>query len=1097
MKKIFFRVSFNQKKARNIQILRLICLFAFFLVSSFNVSANSLKEKTVSVNFKNAPLKTVIAQIEKQTDYLFVFDEQTVDMKRVVSVSSKDASVEDVLRKVLNGTDIIFIIEGNNIVLKNETSTLKVSTNQKTRKITGIVTDNKGETIIGASVLVKGTKLGTITNYDGNFTLDVTDQSTLIVSYIGYLTMNFNVGTQKNVTIKLQEDVKTLDEVVVVGYGTQKKQSVTGSLQTVKSDKLKNITTPSVENMLNGKVSGVYVSPGSGQPGSVGTIVIRGKSTINGSTDPLWVIDGVIVGSDAGSLNPNDVESITVLKDAASTAIYGSQGANGVILVTTKRSKTEQLVIEASVKYGATTLNNGNFNVMNGSELYDYYKSFSNAEQIDFPRWNAGLRDSNYNWWDLANQTGTAQDYNISISGGNEKQRSYFSIGVYDETGAIKGYDFTRYNFRYKVDYKPLKFLTVKPQLSGSYRKIEDKQYSVSSMYSNLPWDSPFDAQGKIVEHRSPLWVNSNSTNYLYDLQWDKSNSKSYEFLASLDFDINITDWLTFSSINNYKYSGYAGSTYGDPRSSGTSGVNGRINEEQTNMARRYTNQLLRFNKIFGDHSVSALVGYEYNDYWYKKIKAIGTGFVPGFEVLDVTAKPEKVGGGISEWAVQSYLSNVNYDYKSKYLAQISLRRDGASNFGDEAKYGNFFSISGGWNIHNEEFFKVDWINQLKLRASYGSVGNRPKSLYPQYDLYSVSQNYNGIPGALIYQKGSQKISWEKSYTTGLGLDATLFNRFRLTMDVYDKNTSDLLYPVPVSGVTGVTSIWANVGKVNNQGVELTLGVDIIKTKDLLWSIDANIGLNRNKVDELYGTRKEMIVGDGSGIAGAANKLLKPGLDADSWYIREWAGVDPTSGSPLWYKTVKDAAGVESRVTTSKYAEANEVVCGAYTPDFYGGFTTNLRWKNCDLSAIFGYSVGGKIYNYSRSEYDSDGAYSDRNQMKLYGDWTRWEKAGDVATHPVASYNNSSNSNKASSRYLEDGDYLKLRSLTLGYNISLPKLYISSLRVFISGENLFCITNYSGIDPEITPTDGVISGTTSPGVYPSTRKFVLGFNVTL
>ena len=902
----------------------------------------------------------------------------------------------------------------------------------------------------------------------------------------------------------LYEDTKQLEEFVVVGYTIQRKESLTGSLQSISSEKLKNITTPSVENMLNSKAPGVYVAPGSGQPGSVGTVVIRGKSTVNGSTDPLWVIDGVIVGSSSGSLNPADIETMTILKDAASTAIYGSQGANGVIVVTTKNPKIDRLKIDFSAKAGVSNLNRGNLKVMNGAELYDYYKSFTNQESISFPRWDSDLRNSDFSWWDLASQTGFVQDYNLSMSGGSEKMRSLISIGVYDETGAVKGYDFRRYNLLYKTDYRPTDWLTIKPFISGSRRDIDNRQYSVSAMYSNLPWDSPYDENGNIVGHRTSKWVNSNSTNYVYDLQYNFSESTTYEFMGNLDFDVKLTDWLTFSSVNNIKANLHGSKSYSDPRSSSAEGVDGRINEYRSEMMRRYTNQLLRINKYWGKHSVNALLAYEFNDYSAKTLDATGTGFVPGFEILDVVARPEGTKGGISEWAVQSVFSNINYAYDGKYLGQLSLRRDGASNFGDNAKYGNFFSISGGWNIHREDFFNSDIVNELKLRASYGSVGNRPSSLYPQYDLYSVSSSvsYNENSGALISQIGNRDLTWEKTYTTGVGLDIALVDRVRLTLDYYDKNTSDLLYQVPVPGLTGVTRIWRNIGAVRNKGFEATASIDIIKNKELLWTIDGNIGLNRNKVTELYGVPDAVtgevapiIVGDGVGIAGSANRILRVGADSDTWYIREWAGVNPDNGAAQWYKTVTDANGNKTREKTEVYAEADEVETGAYTPKFFGGLSTSLYWKNFDMNAVFGYSVGGKIYNYSRAEYDSDGAYTDRNQMRLMSNWSRWEKPGDNATHPVASYNNSSNSNKVSSRYLENGSYFKMRTLSLGYNYVLPQYSIENIRLFVTGENLFTISNYSGVDPELPSYDGKVVGVTTT-VYPTTRKFMFGINLT-
>ena len=973
------------------------------------------------------------------------------------------------------------------------------SVTQQQKEIKGVILDAKtGDPIIGANVIIKGTTTGASTDFDGNFVLNAAPGATLEISYIGYVKVEIKATAGAPMTIRINEDSQALDEVVVVGYGVQKKSSLTGAMQVVNSAKLKDSTTPSVENMLSGKAPGVYVNQGSGRPGDIAAVVIRGKSTVNGSTDPLWVIDGVIVGSNAGALNPSDIESMSILKDAASTAIYGSQGANGVIMVTTKQGKTGKATINVSAKAGITQLEKGNFEVMNGEELYDLYKSYSNQSAISFSRWNEDLRSSNFDWWDNATQLGFAQDYNISISGGSDEIKTYTSIGVYDEDGAVKGYDYTRYNFRFKVDYKANDWLTIKPQLSASRKDVFDQQHSVSAMYGNLPWDSPYiiaaDGSQELVGNEpNPTWVNVKGSNYMYDQQWNFVESTSYEVMANLDFDIKITNDLSFSSVNNYKFTTHYSTTYTDPRSSGGISVDGRIEDYLSNTNRVYSNQLLRYNKLVDKHSISALAAYEWNTYEGRANKGIATGFAPGFEVADVAAVPEKVSSSRNEWAVQSMILNGNYAYDNKYLGQASFRRDGASNFGNNAKYGNFFSVSGGWVINKEEFFKATWVDQLKLRASYGSVGNRPTSLYPQYGLYNLSGKYNDLPGAIFAQAKNHDLTWEKTYTLGIGVDARFFNRFSVTLDYYDKNTSDLLYQVPLPGIIGISSIWKNIGAVKNRGFELSLGADIIQTKDWNWSVDANLGLNRNKVDDLYGGKSEIIVGDGSGIAGSAEKLLKPGYDVDTWFLTEWAGVDPETGQAQWYKT--NEAGEREKTFNYGDASKNKVDIGSYTPDFFGGFSTNLAWKNIDLSANFAYSVGGEIYNYSRAEYDSDGTYTDRNQMKLMDGWNRWEKPGDIATHPQGIYNNGTNSNKASSRYLEDASYLKLRNVTIGYNLELPKWNISNVRLFVSGENLFTITGYSGVDPEIPPVNGKITGVSS-AIYPSTRKFMFGLNVT-
>lgn len=978
---------------------------------------------------------------------------------------------------------------------------------QQTGKIKGTIVDSKtGEPVIGASVKVKGTKLAAVTDLNGEFELNTHANATLQISYVGF--KETEVKASNGMKISLEEDTESLEEVVVVGYGTQKKESLTGAMANIKGEKLKDITSATVENMLNGKVSGVYVAPGSGRPGSTGAIIIRGQTSINGATAPLWVVDGVIVGNSAGDLNPDDIETMTVLKDAASTAIYGSEGANGVVVVTTKQAKHEKMSISLSAKAGLSTLNRGNLEMMDGAEFYDYYKSFQNVESVNFPRWNEDLRNSNFDWFKLAKKTGSTQDYNLTLNGGSENIQSMFTLGYFKEEGAVKGYDMNRYSTRIKVVYKPYEWLTIKPNISGSRTNDKDKQYSVGAMYSMMPWDSPYDENGNLVPNYYSGWVNSKATNYLNDLAaGDYSTSTTYDLSGGLDFDIQITPWLTFSSVNNYSY--YNSQTHGyyDPKSSSGEGVNGRTTEYNYVSTRRYTNQLLRFKKSWGKHNVNALLAYEFNDYEMKYTDVYATGFISGFEDFMTAAKPEMATGYRTAWAKQSYFTQWRYDYDSRYYGELSLRRDGRSNFGSNNRYGNFFSVSGAWNINNESWFKADWVDQLKLRAAFGSVGNVPTSLYPSYSLYSVGATYNENPGALISQIGNKDLTWEKTYTTGVGVDASFWqNRLHATLDYYIKNTSNILYQVPVTGLVGVTSIWKNIGKMRNTGIELTVGGDIIRTKDLTWNVTANISHNSNELRDLYKQRdangnyvvKPVLISDGTSIAGTAQRILEIGEPVDTYYMKEWAGVNPEDGKPQWY--MDDANG--NKVVTDSYSKASYYKCGKASPDVYGSFSTSLFYKNFDLQANFGYSLGGQIYSYYRQEFDSDGAYAgDRNQMKLQKGWSRWEKPGDIATHPRAMYNNQDKGNLASSRYLESSDYLKLRSLTLGYNFDLKKYGIQTLRLSISGENLFTITDYSGVDPELpagTNDKGVLSVTSTGGtsVYPAVRKFMLGVNLT-
>lgn len=999
------------------------------------------------------------------------------------------------------------ILAANAAYANYPTSNELLTVTQQTGKIKGTIIDSKtGEPVIGASVKVKGTKLAAVTDLNGEFELNTHANATLQISYVGF--KETEVKASNGMKISLEEDTEALEEVVVVGYGTQKKESLTGAMANIKGEKLKDITSATVENMLNGKVSGVYVAPGSGRPGSTGAIIIRGQTSINGATAPLWVVDGVIVGNSAGDLNPDDIETMTVLKDAASTAIYGSEGANGVVVVTTKQAKHEKMSISLSAKAGLSTLNRGNLEMMDGAEFYDYYKSFQNVESVNFPRWNEDLRNSNFDWFKLAKKTGSTQDYNLTLNGGSQNIQSMFTLGYFKEEGAVKGYDMNRYSTRIKVVYKPYEWLTIKPNISGSRTNDKDKQYSVGAMYSMMPWDSPYDENGNLVPNYYAGWVNSKATNYLNDLAaGDYSTSTTYDLSGGLDFDIKIAPWLTFSSVNNYSY--YNSQTHGyyDPKSSSGEGVNGRTTEYNYVSTRLYTNQLLRFKKSWGKHNVNALLAYEFNDYEMKYTDVYATGFISGFEDFMTAAKPEMANGYRTAWAKQSYFTQWRYDYDSRYYGELSLRRDGRSNFGSNNRYGNFFSVSGAWNINNESWFKADWVDQLKLRAAFGSVGNVPTSLYPSYSLYSVGATYNENPGALISQIGNKDLTWEKTYTTGVGVDASFWqNRLHATLDFYIKNTSNILYQVPVTGLVGVTSIWKNIGKMRNTGIEFTVGGDIIRTKDLTWNVTANISHNSNELRDLYKQRdangnyvvKPVLISDGTSIAGTAQRILEIGEPVDTYYMKEWAGVNPEDGKPQWY--MDDANG--NKVVTDSYSKASYYKCGKASPDVYGSFSTSLFYKNFDLQANFGYSLGGQIYSYYRQEFDSDGAYAgDRNQMKLQKGWSRWEKPGDIATHPRAMYNNQDKGNLASSRYLESSDYLKLRSLTLGYNFDLKKYGIQTLRLSVSGENLFTITDYSGVDPELpagTNDKGVLSVTSTGGtsVYPAVRKFMLGVNLT-
>jgi TonB-linked SusC/RagA family outer membrane protein len=947
---------------------------------------------------------------------------------------------------------------------------------QQKRHITGVVKDIKGETIIGANIMIKGTGTGVSTNIDGGFSIEAATGDELIVSFIGYLTQTIKIDSQKTLNIKLLEDTKTLEEVVVVGYTVQTKSAVTGSVAVVKADKLKDVNTLEVGSMLQGKVSGVYVSGSSGEPGQASKIRIRGKGTLNSSVSPLWVVDGVIVGEDPG-LNPNEIDNISVLKDGSATALYGSRAANGVIVVTTKRGEYDANKYSVSVNAGVSLLSTGRLEMMNSQELYDYQKSWNNQSWF-----TEELLKHNTDWFKEASKPGLYTNANITYTGSSGRMRSFVMADYYREEGAIKDFTLDRFTFRSNNDVKFTDRFTMSTKISGSLSRTDSQQRSVYNTYLYLPWDFPYNEDGSIRSGQEQDWRGRDGINDMYDLQWNWSRSKKLTVDGTINFNYQITDWLRFESNNYIRYLSNRSESYTDKRSRSGQSDKGSLSNSNSLLTKQFTNQMIRFEKSFGKHKVNALGAYEYTRHFYESTSAEGRGIQPGREILDVTTGIKSIGGYKDAIATQSALFNANYDYDNRYMGQVSYRMDESSCFGKNNRMGHFFTVSGGWNIQNETFFESlrESVNQLKVRVSYGSLGNTPGAYYGHYPLYS-SMMYNDEVAYFPSQMGNADLSWEKCYTTNIGIDARFFDRFGVTIDLYNKNTSDLLYYAPLPNISGYTGQYKNVGAINNKGLEISLNADVIRTSKFQWTSDFNIGFNRNRVTELYGGKPEL-----KGL-----KRLEEGRDMDEWYLREWAGVDPANGSPLWYTTDENG----KRTTTDSYNKADRVYCGSAAPKFTGGWMNSFSYKGFTLTANFDFVYGNLLYNQSRELLDSDGAYADYNSMKLKSGWKRWEKEGDIATHPKAINGGNKNSNKSSSRYLEKGNYFSLRNLSLGYSIPeklCGKLGLQRVNVSCSADNLFTLTPFSGVSPQLSDssTDGY-AGT----IYPLSRRIVFGLNV--
>ena len=942
------------------------------------------------------------------------------------------------------------------------------------KTIEGVIKGKDGEPVVAASISVKDTKIGTATDAEGKFRLTLPaslEKPVLVVSALNFQTAEMRLGAgQQTVELALDRKEKSMDEIIVTGYTNQKKGNVTGSVGVVSGKQLMDVASPNVSNLLQGKVAGVEVVNASGRPGSTPAITIRGRSTINSTTAPLWVVDGAIMSTEP-VLNPADIESMSVLKDASSAALYGSRAANGVIVVTTKMAKgADRSDFSVSGKLGVTQFSMGKFQLMNSGQIYDYWKSFANQNAIP-AYFNESLKQRNTNWLDIGSQNALTQDYNLSYSGVSGRAKIYSGINFYDEGGTVKGYKYNRVSGRLNVDYKLTNKLTFKPKIAVSFAKTDSTEHSIYDMYRNMPWDQPYDSAGRPVNARASgvTWYGRDLNNYLYDLQWNFTRGQTLSINSSADFQYDFNEHFSFKSTNNITYRADNGLGYIDPRSNAGLADIGRISNTAGRATSRFTNQMLTYKTDIGEHSISALAAYEYNDYTYNTNISTGKGIVPGVTVLNGAATPIAASGNITQYAFRSYLFNAAYSYSNRYSLQGSVRSDGSSRF--SKKYGTFYSIGGAWNVHNESFFNVAAINYLRVRANYGGTGNTPSDYYGYYDLFGLSTQYNGSPSAFPTALGNKTLSWEKTYSTDAGVEIGLFDRLNLTVDLYRRNTSDLVYAVALPSVSGYVQQLQNIGAVVNKGIEATLSYAIIKSSKVQWNLDVTIGSNKNHVTELYKGQSQL----------NGNQVYKEGYDINTWYLPVWAGVNPDNGNPQW--EVADASG--NKTLTGTYSAATLQAGAAATPKYFGGINTNVSWAGLSLRVNTAFRKGSMIYYSDRETFDADGAYPTYNSMVLKSGWSRWTPENHNATHPLAYYGGNNNSNKPSTRYLEDGSFFRIRNITLGYSLPayvVQKLKSKNIQANISFDNLLTLTKFSGLDPETI-------------AYPQPKRIMFGLSI--
>lgn len=1036
----------------------------------------SIYSQSISLKMSNVSVKKAMTELQTKSGYSFVYIAGDVDTDRTVSINA--SQLKDAVAQILKGQNVSYEIQGKNIVIKKGSQ--QQVTSGKRKKVTGTVKDANGEPIIGATVVEKGTTNGTVTDFDGNFVLEATEGTSLEISYIGYKTQQLTADSGKTLAVILNEDTEVLDEVVVMGYTTQSRNTLTGAAVALKEEKLKDVSTANVSSMLDGKVAGMNVSVSSGKPGGTGRIRIRGKGSLGSSLDPIWVVDGVIYNEDP-RLSPNEIDNLSVLKDASSTALYGSRASNGVIVITTKKGSKDRQKFRVNIQQGLSDLSWGNLEMMNAQQLYDYQSAFNSSSWF-----TPDLLKHDTDWMDLATQTGLYTNASVSYQGGNEKVDSYLLLDYYRETGAVKEMNYNRYTIRNNNDYKIHEKFKAFTKLQGQYVHTKDQTASLYDSYLYLPWDYPYNEDGTVRTGKEQDWYGRDKNNYLERQYKNFSAYENFYVSATAGFVWTLLDGLTFESNNNVNYKIARDESYVDPNTIGGQAKSGTIGNTNAITANYFTNQMLRYKtNINGKHDIQALVAYEYSRRFYEVTSATAKGIISGKEVISGTTGMDAMSGTKQAFNIQSVLSNVNYSFDGRYMLQASYRLDGSSKFGKDNQYGSFYTFSGAWNFNREKFMQPlsDILTAGKLRASWGVVGNMPDGYYNHLSLYTASM-YNEEPASFPAQLGNKDLSWEKNQTLNVGVDLSFFNRVNLSLDYYNKYTSDLLYYVKFSAITGYGGQWQNIGAVRNKGFELNLDANLLSLKDWQWDFSFNLAHNKNKIEELYGGAPQI-----SGL-----RRFEEGRDMDDLYMAEWAGVDPETGSPQWYTTDEDG----KRVLTNSYSEATgaKTYVGSAAPKVTGGFNTMLTWKDLSFSASFAYSMGAKLYASGRELLDSDGAYDTYNQMVLKDGWVRWEKPGDIATHPKAISGGNANAHKTSSRYLEDADYLTLKNITLAYRLPknfLSKLGLEDVTLSFSADNLFTITPYSQVDPATASYEG--NGAGSRTVYPTVRKYVFGLSV--
>lgn len=1078
-----------------VQIMKLTAFLILLFV--IDASASFSQSTKISVKVENGTLIDIFSKIEAQSEYRFFYQNEQISDSGRKTVDVTNKNILDVVNDLLKETELSCKLVDRNIIIFPKLENPLDNLIQQQKSISGKVTDSSGVSLPGVSVVVKGTTTGVITDVDGKYTLSkVPENAILQFSFVGMKTQEIEVGGKTSINVVLADETIGIEEVVAIGYGTVRKSDLTGSVASVKGTDISALSSTTVSQALQGRVAGVQVQQNNGQPGANMQVRIRGANSIKGSNDPLWIIDGF--PGDQSMINTSDIESMEVLKDASATAIYGSRGANGVVIITTKRAKEGRMQIEYNGSFSVQTLAK-KLDLLDAKE----YMQYMNIQQVNktglefFTADQINRAGSGTDWQDLCFRQAPIHDHSINISGGNEKAQYSLGGSFFDQKGIIFNSGYSRINLRSNLNYNISPKINVSSNIIIS-RADNDKQASeggnrgttlIGAIIVAPPTLSPYDENGLYNQLNTQYSWLSGLQN---PIAW--VNEKSYKWysnrtMANVAFNYKPLEGLSIkisgnvSSANN-REDDYITSKY--PNSSGSASIS--LGETVS----LNSDNIITYNKTINEkHRISVMGGVTYEQSVNKSVGASGNGFLSDiFETYNIGSAitPGIASSGYSKWTLLSYLSRLNYSYNDKYLATVSFRSDGSSRYSKGSKWGYFPSGAIAWRVSNEDFMKnISLISNLKLRLGYGETGSTAISPYSTLDLMATGQTTFNKDLYTYFSPSSYYLSnlkWETTAQTDIGMDvAFLDNRIRLSADYYIKNTRDLLNVVEMPRSSGYISSTKNIGKIQNKGLELQLDADLVD-KAVKWNISTNISFNRSKVVKLAGGQD--VFGNSLDIVIIRDQLnlLREGQPIGVFYGYQEKGYDGKGN--INYKDNNNDGFISA---------ADKTIIGNPNPDFTYSLNSTLSYKNFIFSFYIQGTQGNDLYSLSMAALTCDyqeGINTFRDV--LYDHWTT---ETPNAKYPALT-SAATSSLKMSDRFVYDGSYIRLKNIELAYNLPINKIpWMKKAQVFASAQNLLTITNYPFWDPDVNAKGGSSSITQGVDeyVYPTSKNITLGFRL--